>query len=123
RADNQAAILDLFRVQDLVAAEVAKAHAQAKFAAARITEAEQELREAQESVQQHFDGFKQTQKVGNVLLLVIRPQEVQAAVQTLAQAYNSYYAAVADFDRAQFRLFRAIGNRADGGRTDCSPSR
>jgi hypothetical protein len=44
-----------------------------------------------------------------VLLLVIRPQEVVAANQALQQALNDYYGAVADYDRAQFRLHRALG--------------
>jgi hypothetical protein len=50
--------------------------------------------------------------VGNVILPVIRPQEAVAAVQALAQAYNDYYGAVADYDRAQFRLYRALGQPA-----------
>jgi hypothetical protein len=43
-----------------------------------------------------------------VILLAIRPQEVVAAIQALAQAYNDYYGAVADYNRAQFRLYRAL---------------
>ena len=44
-----------------------------------------------------------------MIILLVRPQEVIAAVQTLAQAYNDYYGAVGDFNRAQFRLYRALG--------------
>jgi hypothetical protein len=33
-------------------------------------------------------------------------------VQALAQAYNDYYGAVADYDRSQFRLYRALGHPA-----------
>src|SRR5207249_1519236 len=44
RAENQAAMLELFRVQDRVAAEVVQAHAQAQSAAARLTDAEDELK-------------------------------------------------------------------------------
>jgi hypothetical protein len=43
---------------------------------------------------------------------VIRPQEVVAALQTVAQAYTDYYSAVADYDRAQFRLYHALGHPA-----------
>ncbi len=46
----------------------------------------------------------------NVILLVIRPQEAVAALQALVQAYLDYYGAIADFNRAQFRLYRAVGN-------------
>jgi outer membrane protein TolC len=113
KAENQAAILELFRLQDRIAAEVAQAHAQVQSAAARITLAESEVKDARESVSKNFEGLEQTQKVGNVLILLIRPQEVVAAVQALGQAYNDYYGAVADYDRAQFRLFRALGNPAN----------
>ena len=37
-------------------------------------------------------------------------QEVVAAIQSLDQAYRDYYAAVADYNRAQFRLYRAMGD-------------
>jgi hypothetical protein len=39
----------------------------------------------------------------------VRPQEVVAAIQALAQAYTDYFGAVTDYDRAQFRLYRALG--------------
>jgi outer membrane protein TolC len=111
-AENRLAVLDLFRVQDRVAAEVAQAYAQAQSAAVRLHEAEAALRDAVESANQNFRGMDQTQPIGKVLLLVIRPQEVVAAVQALGQAYLDYYGAVADYDRAQFRLYRALGQPA-----------
>ena len=46
---------------------------------------------------------------GRVVILVIRPQEVVAGVLALALAYNDYFGAVADYNRAQFRLYRALG--------------
>ena len=42
----------------------------------------------------------------------VEPQEVVAALQALAQAYTDYYTAVADYDRAQFRLYHALGHPA-----------
>ena len=36
-------------------------------------------------------------------------EEVVAAIQALSQAYLDYYGAVADSNRAQFRLYRALG--------------
>lgn len=109
RAENQAAIVELFRTQDRIAAEVARAYAEAKSAQERIRFAAGGVQDAVDSVNKHFAGFEQPQKVGNILTLVIRPQEVVAAIQTLARAYNNYYGAVADYDRAQFRLYRALG--------------
>ena len=47
-------------------------------------------------------------------MLVFRPQEAVAAVAALDQAYRDYYAAVADPNRAQFRLYRALGHPAQG---------
>jgi outer membrane protein TolC len=112
RAENEVAIIELFRLQDRIAAEVVDAYAQAKSADARITQAENGIKDASLSVNEHFKGVEQTQKLGNTLVLVVRPQEVVAAIQALSRAYNNYYAAVADYDRAQFRLYRALGQPA-----------
>ncbi len=111
RAENRLALLELFRLQDRIAAEVVQAHAQAQAAAARIVEAEAGLKDALFSVDKNFEGLTQTKRVGeNVILLVIRPQEAVASLQALVQAYLDFYGAVADFNRAQFRLYRALGN-------------
>jgi outer membrane protein TolC len=112
RAENEVAIIELFRLQDRIAAEVADAYAQAKSAEGRITQAESGIKDAALSVNEHFKGVEQTQKLGNTLVLAIRPQEVVAAIQALSRAYTNYYAAIADYDRAQFRLYRALGQPA-----------
>jgi hypothetical protein len=49
-----------------------------------------------------------------LLVLVNRPQEVVAALQQLQQAYINYYTSTNDYNRAQFRLFRALGYPAQG---------
>jgi outer membrane protein TolC len=113
RAENRLSVLDLFRLQDQVAAEVAQAYAQAQSAASRLGKAENGLKEAAESANKNFEGLGQTKTAGGkVIILVIRPQEVVAAIQALALAYNDYYGAVADYNRAQFRLYRALGQPA-----------
>jgi outer membrane protein TolC len=109
---NQLAILELFRTEDRIAAEVAQAHAQAQSAASRVVDAEAEVRDAIESADKNLQGLGQTRTAGNVLLLVVRPQEVVAAIQALGQAYTDFYGAVADYDRAQFRLYHALGHPA-----------
>jgi outer membrane protein TolC len=111
-AENEAARLELFRAQDTVAAQVAQALAQARSAAARLTDAEAELKDAVETVDKNIQGLSQTRSVGNVLIPVIRPQEAVASLQVLAVAYTDYYGAVADYDRAQFRLYHALGRPA-----------
>src|SRR5262249_39770387 len=111
-AENRLALLELFRTQDLVAAEVARAYAQAQSAAGRLSDAEAELQDAADSATRNMQGIGQTLDSGKVLVLAIRPQEVVAAIQALSQAYVDYYAAVADYDRAQFRLYHALGHPA-----------
>src|SRR5207244_9065700 len=94
-----------------VAAEVVQAHAKAEAAAQRAIEAQNELRDARDSLEKNFEGLRQTRRLGgDIVLLVIRPAEVVAAIQALAQAYNDYFAAIADFNRYQFRLYHALGN-------------
>src|SRR5262249_34138203 len=107
RAERQLAIIELFRAQDRIAAEVAQAHGQVRAAAERVAEAETALGDAVESAEQNLRGLGQTRAVGNQLLLTIRPQEAVAAVQALGQAYADYYGAIGDYDRGQFRLYRA----------------
>jgi outer membrane protein TolC len=112
RAEQQLALIELFRTQDRVAADVADAYAQLQAAAARLGEAESGLRDAVDSMNKNFEGLGQTRRAGELLILVIRPQEAVAALQQLAQAYNDYYGVVGDYNRAQFRLYRALGHPA-----------
>jgi outer membrane protein TolC len=113
RSENRLSVLDLFRLQDQVAAEVAQTYAQAQSASSRLGKAEKGLKDAVGSANKNFEGLGQTKTAGGkVIILVIRPQEVVAAIQALVQAYNDYYGAVADYNRAQFRLYRALGQPA-----------
>jgi outer membrane protein TolC len=107
--ENQLALIELFRVQDLVAAEVAQAHAQLASAVLRIAQAEIGLNEALVSYKGNLRGMGETIRFGDLLQLVNRPQEVVASVQQLRQAYDNYFGSIADYNRAQFRLFRALG--------------
>jgi outer membrane protein TolC len=109
KADQRIALLQLFKVQDQVAAEIVQAYAQARSADARLRTAEEGLKDALESLDKNFEGMKQTRLAGNLNILLIRPQEVNAAVIALANAYGDFYGAVADYNRAQFSLFRALG--------------
>jgi hypothetical protein len=92
-----------------VAAEVYQGYAQVKSAEKRVAQAAEELRYAVDSANKNYQGLGQTRRAGDLLLLVIRPQEAVQSVQALTQAYTHYYGAVADYNRAQFRLYRAIG--------------
>lgn len=110
RAEQEAAILELFRAQDRVAAEVSTAFAQAKAAAERLAQSEPALKAALELVDRSLQGMTQTRRVGTTLVLVVRPQEVVAAVQALGQANADHSSAIGDYNRAQFRLYRALGH-------------
>lgn len=120
RADNDLATLEWFRLQDRVAAEVFQAHAQAKSAADRLADAESGLKNATDSVDKNLQGLSQTRRAGELIILMVRPQEVIAAIQTLSQAYSNYYGAVADYNRAQFRLYRALGYPASAIAGECT---
>jgi outer membrane protein TolC len=112
RAENRLAVLELFKTQDRIAAEVTQAHAQVRSAVARLSEAEVEVKAAVESANENIKGLQDTKGDNKLLTLLVRPQEAVAAVQALAQAYVAYYGAVADYDRAQFRLYHALGQPA-----------
>lgn len=114
QAENRQAILELFRVQDRIAAEVVRALAQLRRAASRVREAGDGVRNAVETADKNLQGLGQTKRVGEQLTTVFRPQEAVAAVAALDQAYRDYYAAVGDLNRAQFRLYRAAGHPAQG---------
>lgn len=111
-AEKRLAVIELFRIQDRVAAEVATNYAQADLAARRVDIAERGVRLALESAEKNLTGLGETRRAGDLVVLIVRPQEAVAAVQALAQAYADYYGAVADANRAQFRLYRAIGQPA-----------
>jgi outer membrane protein TolC len=117
-SENKAALIELYQVQDRVAAEVVQAYALAQTAAGRVQQAEEELKNAQESAEQNLIGLGQTRGAGNLTQLVVRPQEVVAAIDALYQAYVDYYAAIGDYNRAQFQLYRALGQPAQALLTD-----
>ncbi len=110
KIEYEVAILELFRTQDRVATEVSTAHAQTRAAADRLALAEPALRDAVELMQKSLDGLGQTRRTGELVTLIVRPQEVVAALQLLAQTNADFHAAVGDYNRAQFRLYRALGH-------------
>jgi outer membrane protein TolC len=113
RAEHQAALIDVFRIQDRIAAEVAQSYAQVQSARQRITDAEAGLSDAADTFNKSLEGMSQTRRSGELLILIIRPSEAVQALQALAQANTDYFGAIADYNRAQFRLYRALGQPAD----------
>ncbi len=104
--------MQAYRLQDFVAREVAQAYAQVRSARARQLRAEVELKEAETSADQNFEGLGTVKRLGNIIIPVIRPQEAVVAMSALLQAYRDYYGTVADYNRTQFQLYRALGNPA-----------
>jgi outer membrane protein TolC len=112
-AERRLALVELFRLQDRVAAEVSQAHAQAVLAAQRVAVAEKGVRWARTSADKNLIALGQSRAAAGAVQLLVRPQEAVASVQALAQTYADYYGAVADYDRAEFRLYRALGSPAE----------
>lgn len=106
RGEQRQAMVELFRIQDQVAEEVRQAHAQLEAAAVRVRRAEDGLKAALASYEGNLKGLSEFVRNGELLVLVNRPQEVVAALQ---QSYVNYYTSANDYNRAQFRLYRAIG--------------
>jgi outer membrane protein TolC len=109
-AESRRTLLELMRIQDTVTAEVVQAQAQSNRATRRMKAAEEAVANALATVELNLKGLGQTKRQGEQLVLVFRLQEAVAAVAALDQAYRDYYQAVGDLNRAQFRLYRALGH-------------
>jgi outer membrane protein TolC len=109
RGQQSLAIIDYFDSQDRVAEEVNQAHADLQSAAVRVFQAERALRTGIITYNGSVEGLKQTSRFGDVLVLVSRPQEAVYALQLMQKAFDEYFTTVAEYTRAQFRLFHALG--------------
>jgi hypothetical protein len=68
------------------------------------------LQYALDTADKNAQGLSQTRRIGDTITLVFRPQEVLVSIQSLQQAYRDYYKAITEHNRAQFRLYRALGH-------------
>jgi outer membrane protein TolC len=102
-------IIEFYKTQDMVAADVFRALARLQSAAARVSQADRALRTAIITFNGNFEGLHHTVRFGDVLVLVNRPQEVVFALQLMKIAFDEYFTTVADYNKAQFELFHAIG--------------
>ena len=109
RGEQSKAIIDFFRIQDMVAAEVTQAQADLQSAAARVSQADRSLRSGIATFNGNFEGLQQTTRFGDVLVLLNRPQEVVYALQLMKKAFDEYFTTVAEYNLAQFELFHALG--------------
>jgi outer membrane protein TolC len=109
RGEQSQATVDLFRAQDMVAADVTRALARVQMASARVLQADRALRTGIINLNGTFEGLKEISRFANVLVLVNRPQEAVYSLQLLRVAFEEYFTTVAEYNRAEFDLFHAMG--------------
>jgi outer membrane protein TolC len=113
RAEQGLASIELTRTVFRVKSEVSQAVARLQTARVRVVETEEGVRQAVESADKNFIGLRETARpAGELLRLIIRPQEVVAAIIALNTAYEQYAAAVNEYNAAQFEVYRALGQPA-----------
>ncbi len=113
RAEQDLASIDVTRILFRVRAEVAQALARLQTARARVPQTEIGLIQATESADKNFIGLRETTRpAGELLRVVVRPQEDVAALIALNLAFEQYSAAVNQYNAAQFELYRALGQPA-----------
>ena len=113
QGEQQQLLVELFRIQDQVAAEIARAHVQVRSAASRVTSAESGLREAGLAYDGSVGELGKVERAGDVEVLVRRAFEVIDALRSLSTAYDTYFLSINDYNRAQFQLYRSLGCPAE----------
>ncbi len=103
--ERNSAELEKVKVEARVAAEVVAAYETRAAASGQIKESRETVIEALDSMKLNFINIRQ----GAELPRATRPIEVLQPIQALAQARTDYLQAVLTYNRAQFRLNRAIG--------------
>jgi outer membrane protein TolC len=106
QAEHQSAAFGLLKVENQVAADVVAAYKARVAAARRMKQASPAVAEAIESLQLNLINIRR----GAGLQGATRPIEVLQPIQALAQARTDYLDAVLAYNRAQFRLYRAVGH-------------
>jgi hypothetical protein len=109
RGQESKAIVEFRRAQDAVAADVNRAQAHLQSATARVSQADRALRTAVITFNGHLEGLRHTTRLDNVLVLIFRPQEAVYSLELMKLAFDEYFTTVADYNRAQFELYHALG--------------
>jgi outer membrane protein TolC len=113
QAQQQQTLIELFRVQDMVAAEIARAHVQLKSANTRVASSERGLREAKLAYDGSLAELGKLEKKAEATIVIRRTFEVIDALKSLSRAYDLYFASINDFNRAQFLMYRSLGYPAE----------
>jgi outer membrane protein TolC len=113
RAEQGIASIELTRTVFRVRSEVSQAVARLQTARYRVVQNEEGVRQAIESADKNFIGLRETARpAGEILRLIVRPQEVVAAIIALETAYEQYSGAISEYNAAQFEVYRALGQPA-----------
>lgn len=104
-AQQRVALLEQMKVQDRVAADVVRADKSLLASARAMREAGRSVPEAVSSLTLNLTNIRR----GAGLPGATRPIEVLQPIQALAQARADYLDAVLAYNRAQYRLFHALG--------------
>ena len=113
KAEQDLAGIDLTRIIFRVKSEIAQADARLQTARVRVVETEEGVRQSVESADKNFIGLRETSRpAGELLRLVVRPQEVVQAIEAMNVAYQQYANAVNEYNAAQFEVYRALGQPA-----------
>jgi outer membrane protein TolC len=108
-ADREVANLQLIKMVNQVAADVAASYETRSAATLQIEESKNTVAEAVESFKLNVIDLRQ----GANLPRATRPIEVLQPIQALVQARTDYLESVLAYNRAQFQLKRAIGQRPE----------
>jgi outer membrane protein TolC len=113
KAEQDLAAIELTRIIFRVKSEISQAYARLQTARVRVVETEEGVRQSVESADKNFIGLRETSRpAGELLRLVVRPQEVVQAIEAMNVAYQQYASAVNEYNAAQFEVYRALGQPA-----------
>jgi outer membrane protein TolC len=116
-AQRRTADIAFLRVQAQVANDVVAAYKSRAAAVGWMDEARLSVTEATESLALNLTNIRRAAG----LLGATRPIEVLQPIQALAQARSDYLLAVLTYNRAQFRLLRAVGQAPLLPASGCQP--
>jgi outer membrane protein TolC len=113
RAERDLASVEFTRTVYRVKSEVAQSLARLQTARLRVVETEEGVLQSVESADKNFIGLRETTRpAGELLRLIVRPQEVVQAIAAMETAYEQYASAIGEYNTAQFDLYRALGQPA-----------
>ena len=113
RAERNLASVEFTRTVYRVRSEVSQSLARLQTARVRVVETEEGVRQSVESADKNFIGLRETARpAGELLRLIVRPQEVVQAIAAMETAYEQYANAIGEYNTAQFDVYRALGEPA-----------